>query len=72
VPVPELAASRGSTSREPRGITDLAAAPDARSRWEIVSAGLGASWPDLDEYLSLAGMLAGRPAVGAASRRAAE
>jgi hypothetical protein len=39
-----------------------AATPDQRQGWEIVSAGLGVSWPSLDEDLSLAGMLAGRPA----------
>lgn len=43
-----------------------------RQRWEIVSAGLGVSWPDLDEDLSLAGMLRGRPAIGHPHGAAAE
>lgn len=42
--------------------TLLAATPEQRARWEIVSAGLGVSWPELDEDLSLAGMLRGKSA----------
>lgn len=50
----------------------LAATPADRQRWEIVSAGLGVSWPDLDEDLSLAGMLRGQPALGQPQGAAAE
>ncbi|HYE52798.1 MAG TPA: DUF2442 domain-containing protein [Azospirillaceae bacterium] len=50
----------------------LAAPPEARARCEIVSAGLGVSWPDLDEDLSLAGMLRGEPARRRPGHLAAE
>lgn len=43
-----------------------------RQRWEIVSAGLGVSWPDIDEDLSLAGMLRGQPSLGQPRGAAAE
>lgn len=43
-------------------LTLLAATPEQRAQWEIVSAGLGVSWPELDEDLSLAGMLRGKSA----------
>ena len=39
-----------------------------RSRFEIIGRGQGLSWPDVDEDLSVEGMLAGRPSQeGAAS-----
>ena len=31
--------------------------PDTRNRWELVGRGLGIHWPDLDEDLSVAGLL---------------
>lgn len=37
---------------------------EQRSRWEIVSGGCGIRWPDLDEDLSVEGLLRGAPAPG--------
>jgi len=34
--------------------------PDQRSRWELIGRGEGIHWPDLDEDISVAGLLAGR------------
>ena len=34
------------------------------SNWRLNGSGLGIHWPELDEDLSVEGMLAGRPAVG--------
>lgn len=42
----------------------LAATPDQRARWELLGPGIGVHWPDVDEDLSLEGMLAGRAAPG--------
>jgi Protein of unknown function (DUF2442) len=36
-----------------------AATPEQRSRYEIGGGGLGLHWPDLDEDLSIAGLMAG-------------
>ncbi len=33
------------------------ATPAARRRWELIGRGLGIHWPDLDEDLSVAGLL---------------
>ena len=33
------------------------ATPAARTRWELMGHGLGIHWPDLDEDLSVAGLL---------------
>lgn len=38
------------------------ATPEQRSNFEILSDGLGAHWPDIDEDLSAEGMLFGVPA----------
>lgn len=38
----------------------LNATPDQRSRFEFSGGGMGLHWPDLDEDISLAGLLAGR------------
>ena len=35
-------------------------APEQRSRWELIGRGEGIHWPDLDEDISIAGLLAGR------------
>ena len=32
-----------------------------RNHWELIAAGDGIHWPDLDEDLSVEGLLAGRP-----------
>ncbi len=46
----------------------LAAAPAAaRDRWEILGDGEGIHWPDVDEDLSVAGLLAGTRAPAAPS-----
>ena len=37
------------------------ASPAARQRWRLVGNGAGIHWPDADEHLGLAGLLAGRP-----------
>jgi hypothetical protein len=42
----------------------VAASPEERGRWELLAGGEAVSWPDVDEDLSLAGMLAGIPAPG--------
>lgn len=41
------------------------AAPVQRRRWEFAGAGRGIRWPDVDEDLSLEGMLRGAKAPGA-------
>jgi hypothetical protein len=38
------------------------ASPEQRANFEIIGNGEGVRWPDLDEDLSAAGMLAGTPA----------
>ncbi len=37
------------------------AKPEERGRWELHAAGQHIHWPDLDEDLSVEGLLAGRP-----------
>jgi Protein of unknown function (DUF2442) len=37
------------------------AAPAERSNWRLIGRGEGIHWPDLDEDISVAGLLAGRP-----------
>ena len=39
----------------------LSAAADVRNRWELIGEGEGIHWPDLDEDISVEGLLAGRP-----------
>jgi hypothetical protein len=34
--------------------------PDERARWEMIGRGDGIHWPDLDEDISVEGLLAGR------------
>jgi hypothetical protein len=34
---------------------------DERSHWRLIGRGVGIHWPDLDEDISVAGLLAGRP-----------
>lgn len=38
------------------------ASPAERENWELLGRGVGVHWPDVDEDLSLSGMLAGRKA----------
>ena len=40
----------------------LDAAPDQRNNYEIIGDGQGVHWPDIDEDISVEGMLCGRPA----------
>jgi hypothetical protein len=35
--------------------------PAERAKWELIGRGEGIHWPDLDEDISVAGILAGRP-----------
>ena len=45
----------------------LAATPESRSKWQLLGDGEGIHWPDADEDLSVAGLLAGtRPPRGPA------
>lgn len=36
------------------------ASPEERSNWELIGGGQGINWPDLDEDISVEGLLAGR------------
>jgi hypothetical protein len=36
------------------------ATPQARAHWRWIGGGVGMHWPDLDEDISIAGLLAGR------------
>lgn len=40
------------------------ATPEQRTHWEIAGAGYGIHWPDIDEDLSVEGLLRGIPAPG--------
>ena len=44
----------------------LHASPEARGHWELLGDGEGIHWPDADEDLSVAGLLVGNRARGAA------
>jgi hypothetical protein len=39
----------------------LHAAPKERNHWRLIGRGEGIHWPDIDEDLSVEGLLAGRP-----------
>ena len=39
----------------------LRATPAERKRWRLIGRGLGIHWEDLDEDISVAGLLAGKP-----------
>lgn len=41
----------------------LNATQKQRENWKIIGAGHGIHWPEVDEDLSVEGMLAGRPSV---------
>ena len=38
----------------------LAATPIERANWHLLGDGFGVEWPDLDEHISVEGLLAGR------------
>ena len=38
----------------------LAATPAERADWHLLGEGFGIEWPDLDEHISVEGLLAGR------------
>jgi hypothetical protein len=38
------------------------ATPEQRSHWELIGSGTGIHWPDVDEDISVEGMLHGFPA----------
>ena len=42
----------------------LAANPSARANWQLLGDGDGIHWPDADEDLSVAGLLAGSRSAG--------
>lgn len=42
----------------------LNATPGQRARWELAGAGYGIHWPEIDEDLSVKGLLMGWPAPG--------
>ena len=44
----------------------LSATPEQRPDWEIAGAGYGIHWPQIDEDLSVEGLLRGAPAARAA------
>jgi hypothetical protein len=43
------------------------ATPEQRANWEPSAAGHGIHWPDVDEDLSIDGLMRGSPAPGASS-----
>lgn len=43
------------------------ASPAARARWELLGDGEGICWPEADEDLSVAGLLAGTPSVSSSA-----
>ena len=45
----------------------LHATPEQRENWKLLGDGEGIHWPDIDEDLSVAGLLRGTPAPGATS-----
>ena len=47
------------------------ATPAARARWELLGHGIGIHWPEIDEDLSVAGLIAGTRAPGASDLGAA-
>ena len=38
----------------------LSATPRERANWQLLGEGFGVEWPDLDEHISVEGLLAGR------------
>ncbi len=48
----------------------VAASPEVRAKFELLGEGEGIHWPDADEDLSVAGLLAGAPSAGLRPRAA--
>jgi hypothetical protein len=46
----------------------LHASPAQRQRWELIGEGEGIHWPEVDEDLSVAGLLAGEPSQEVGTR----
>jgi len=46
----------------------MEATPEQRRRFEVIEEGSGVHWPDIDEDISIAGMLHGIPAPRARSK----
>lgn len=46
------------------------ATPEQRANWRLIGSGQGIHWPDLDEDISVRGMLDGAPAVRGRPRAA--
>jgi hypothetical protein len=46
------------------------ATPEQRSHWRLIGSGEGVHWPDVDEDISVRGMLDGVPAVRPGARAA--
>jgi hypothetical protein len=45
----------------------LHAAPAERRKWRLIGRGEGIHWPDVDEDISVASLIAGRPSAESAS-----
>ena len=41
----------------------FAASPEARTNWRLIGDGIGIHWPDVDEDISVSGLLKGLPSV---------
>ena len=41
----------------------LNATPEARANWRLIGDGIGIHWPDVDEDISVTGLLRGLPSV---------
>jgi hypothetical protein len=45
----------------------LHATPEERHKWQLIARGEGIHWPDLDEDISIASLIAGRPSAETAT-----
>lgn len=45
------------------------ATPEQRANWRLIGGGEGIHWPDVDEDISVRGMLTGTPALRPAARQ---
>ncbi|MGH9175123.1 MAG: DUF2442 domain-containing protein [Vicinamibacterales bacterium] len=41
------------------------ATPEQRANWEVMPFGDAIEWPEIDEHVSVKGLLRGKPAIGA-------